>query len=111
LFGRGLTIGLSARLRRDQDVARLYVAGNPFFGLPLRPNAFPPRPRQDIRSEAPDGTGNIVADVTEISAEQVYRLRRFVDLRYGYGLGRNRTTIEDPISPFDLTVKVARLPR
>ena len=33
-----------------------------------------------------------MSDVTEISAEQTYRLRRFVDVRYGYGLGRNRST-------------------
>ena len=35
----------------------------------------------------------------------MYRLRRFLDLRYGYGLGRNRTSS----SLFDLTVRVARL--
>jgi outer membrane protein assembly factor BamA len=106
LFGRGMTVGLSARLRRDQEVARAYLGANRFFGLPLRSNVFLSRSRQDIGS---DGTVQTISDVTEISAEQIYRLRRFIDLRYGYGLGRNRTTIEDPISPFDLTVKVARL--
>jgi translocation and assembly module TamA len=106
LFGRGMTVGLSARLRRDQEVARAYLGANRFFGLPLRSNLFLSRSRQDIGS---DGTVKTVSDVTEISAEQIYRLRRFIDVRYGYGLGRNRTTIEDPISPFDLTVRVARL--
>jgi len=106
LFGRGMTVGLSARLRRDQDVARLYLGANRFVGLPLRSNVFLSRSRQDIGSDAAIKT---VSDVTEISAEQIYRLRRFIDVRYGYGLGRNRTTIEDPSSPFDLTVRVARL--
>lgn len=106
LFGRGMTVGLSARLRRDQEVARAYLGANRFFGLPLRSNVFLSRSRQDVGS---DGNVKTVSDVTEISAEQIYRLRRFIDLRYGYGLGRNRTTIEDPISPFDLTVRVARL--
>jgi outer membrane protein assembly complex protein YaeT len=106
LFGRGMTVGLSARLRRDQEVARVYLGANRFFGLPLRSNLFLSRSRQDVGS---DGTIQTISDVTEISAEQIYRLRRFIDVRYGYGLGRNRTTIEDPISPFDLTVRVARM--
>jgi outer membrane protein assembly factor BamA len=106
LVGRGMTVGLSARLRRDQEVARVYLGANRFLGLPLRSNVFLSRSRQDIGS---DGTNKTVSDVTEISGEQIYRLRRFIDVRYGYGLGRNRTTIEDPISPFDLTVRVARL--
>jgi outer membrane protein assembly factor BamA len=108
LFGRGLTLGLSARLRRDQEVARVYLGGNRFFGLPLRSNVFLSRSRQDIGSDAVDGSPqiDIVSDVTEISLEQTYRLRRFVDLRYGYGLGRNRTTIEGG-STFE--VRVARL--
>jgi outer membrane protein assembly factor BamA len=101
-----MTVGLSARLRRDQEVARVYLGANRFLGLPLRSNVFLSRSRQDIGS---DGTNKTVSDVTEISGEQIYRLRRFIDVRYGYGLGRNRTTIEDPISPFDLTVRVARL--
>src|SRR6185436_5092925 len=57
----------------------------------------------------------IVSDITDISVEQVFRLRRLIDLRYGYGIGRNRTTISCPdsaviaCSPFDLTVRAARL--
>ena len=35
----------------------------------------------------------------------MYRVRRFLDLRYGYELGRNRTTS----SLLDLTVRIARL--
>ena len=106
LFGRGLTVGLSARLRRDQEVGRVYLGANRFFGLPLRSNVFLSRGRQDVGSE----TSSTVSDVTEISAEQVYRLRRMVDLHYGYGLGRNRTTFTDSDgSVFDLTVRVARL--
>ena len=91
--------------RIDQEVGRLFLGANRFVGLPLRSNVFFSRSRQDIGSDAI----KTVSDVTEISAEQVYRLRRFIDLRYGYGLGRNQTTREDPSSPFDLTVRVARL--
>ncbi len=102
LLGRGLTVGLSARLRRDQEVARVYLAANRFFALPLRSTVFLSRSREDIGS-TPESQG--VSDVTEISAEQMYRVRRFLDLRYGYELGRNRTTT----SFLDLTVRVARL--
>ncbi len=102
LLGRGATVGLSARLRRDQQIGRVFVGANRFFGLPLRSNLFLSRGREEIGSE--DKT---VSDVTEISAEQTYRLRRFVDVRYGYALGRNRSTFA--AADFDLTVKVARL--
>jgi outer membrane protein insertion porin family len=108
LFGRGMTVGLSARLRRDQEVGRVYLGANRFFGMPLRSNVFLSRSREDIGSDAPPGSPqiDIVSDVTEVSFEQTYRLRRFVDLRYGYGLGRNRTVIGGG-STYD--VRVARL--
>ena len=48
-----------------------------------------------------------MTDVTEIFGEQSYRLRRLVELRYGYGFGQNRTTIES--EDFDVKFKVARL--
>jgi outer membrane protein insertion porin family len=104
LFDRGATVGLSARLRRDQTVGRVYLGANRFFGIPLRSNLFLSRTRQDIGS---DEGAKTVSDITEISAEQAYSLRRVVELRYGYELGRNRTTLEG--SDFDLTVRVARL--
>ena len=106
LFGSGITAGLSTRLRRDQEVARVYVGANRFLGLPLRSNLILSRARQDIGS---DSAFKTISDVTEISAEQTYRLRRFIDVRYGYGLGLNRTTIESETLPFDLSVRVARL--
>ena len=104
LMGLGATAGVSARLRRDQQVGRLFLTGDRFFGLPLRSTAFLSRARQAIGS---GDTLKTVSDVTEVSAEQTYRLRRLIDLRYGYGLGRNRTRNED--LDFDLTVRVARL--
>lgn len=103
LLGLGATVGVSARLRPDQQIGRVFIGANRFFGLPLRSNLFVSRERQQIGS-APDF--QTLADITEISAEQTYRLRRFIDLRYGYGYGRNRTIAG---SDFDLTVKVARL--
>jgi outer membrane protein assembly factor BamA len=102
LLGRGLTVGLSARLRRDQDVARVFLGANRFFALPLRSTVFLSRSREDIGS---DPLSQGVSNVTEISAEQMYRVRGLLDIRYGYGLGRNRTTG----SLFDLSVRVARL--
>ena len=104
ILGLGATGGVSARLRRDQQVGRLFAGANRFFGLPLTSSVFLSRGRKEIGSA---GASRTVADVTEISAEQRYRLLRFVDVRYGYGLGRNRTTIEG--ADFDLTVRVARL--
>ena len=102
LLGFGATVGLSARLRRDQQIGRAFVGANRFFGLPLRSNLFLSRSREETGA-----VNKTVSDVTEISAEQTYRLRRFVDVRYGYALGRNRSTFA--ASDFDLTVKVARL--
>jgi outer membrane protein insertion porin family len=112
VFGRGMTAGLSLRLRRDQEVGRVFLGANRFFGLPLRSTVFLSRGREDVVSTT---ESQIVSDITDISLEQVFRLRRMVDLRYGYGIGRNRTTISCPdsavisCSPFDLTVRAARL--
>ena len=50
LLGRGLTVGLSARLRRDQEVARAFLSANRFFALPLRSTVFLSRSREDIGS-------------------------------------------------------------
>jgi len=105
LFGVGATVGLSARLRRDQQIGRVFVGASRFFGLPLRSNLFLSRSREEIGSDANLQT---VSEVTEVSAEQTYRLRRTIDLRYGYGFGRNRTTIGGGGADFDVSVKVAR---
>ena len=104
LFSPGTTAGLSARLRRDFQVGRFYVGSERFFTLPLRSTVFVSRSR-----EHPDSGEALafVTDVTEIFGEQSYRLRRMVELRYGYGFGQNRTTIES--EDFDVKFKVARL--
>jgi outer membrane protein assembly factor BamA/autotransporter translocation and assembly factor TamB len=103
VLGLGTTVGVSARLRRDQQIGRVFVGANRFFGLPLRSNLFLSRSREEIGADAL----RTVSQVTEVSFEQTYRLRRFIDLRYGYGLGHNRTTFTG--SDFDLSVRVARL--
>ena len=41
------------------------------------------------------------------AVEQSYSIRRRVEVRYGYALGRNRTVIEG--QDFDLQVRLARL--
>ena len=104
LFSPGTTAGLSARLRRDFQVGRFYLGAERFFTLPLRSTVFVSRSR-----EQPDSGEALafVTDVTEIFGEQSYRLRRLVELRYGYGFGQNRTTIES--EDFDVKFKVARL--
>jgi outer membrane protein assembly complex protein YaeT len=109
LFGTGATAGLSARLSRDQQIGRLNLGASRFFGLPLRSNFFISRTREEFGSseEFPS-----TSDITELSFEQSYRLRRFLELRYGYGLGRNRTFLEcnsPACEPFDIRVRVARL--
>jgi outer membrane protein assembly complex protein YaeT len=109
LFGTGATAGLSARISRDQQVGRLNVGANRFFGLPLRSNFFISRSREEFGSSEEFPT---ISNVTELSFEQSYRLRRFLDLRYGYGLGRNRTFVDCTTAacePFDIRVRLARL--
>jgi outer membrane protein assembly factor BamA len=83
----------------------VFLNAGRFFALPLRSSVFLSRSREDIGSDS-----DTVSDVTDISGEQLYRIRRAVDLRYGYEIGRNRTTGTLPDgSLFDLTVRVARL--
>jgi outer membrane protein assembly factor BamA len=104
VLGLGATLGLSARLRRDQEVGRVYLGMPRFFDLPLQSTLFLSRGKQNVGSDGPNKT---VSDVTEISAQQTYRLRRLATVSYGYSLGRNRTTLE--ALGIDLTVRVARL--
>jgi outer membrane protein assembly factor BamA len=104
LFNPGTTAGLSARLRRDFQVGRFYLGSERFFTLPLRSNVFVSRSREQPESSEALA---FVTDVTEIFGEQSYRLRRLLELRYGYGFGQNRTTIES--EDIDVKFKVARL--
>jgi outer membrane protein assembly complex protein YaeT len=107
LFGRGPTAGVSLRLRRDQQVGRFTLGAQRFFGLPLRSTVFLERQREKLN---PEGAFPITSDVNNFTAEQSYRLRRAIELRYGYGIERNHTFIRtDTPDAFDLTVKVARL--
>src|SRR5262249_50713508 len=46
------TLGLSARLRRDQEVGRVYLGVPRSFGLPLQSTLFLSRSRQNIGSDA-----------------------------------------------------------
>jgi outer membrane protein insertion porin family len=104
LLGLGATAGVSARLRRDQQVGRLFVGANRFFGLPLRSQLFLERGRQEIGTE---GFASTISDETGIRAEQGYRLFDTLEVRYGYGFGRNRTVIEG--GDFDIRVNISRL--
>ena len=106
IFGRGATAGVSVRLRRDQQVGRLTLGSQRFFGLPLRSTVFIERQREQLN---PEGAFPITSDISGLTAEQAYRLRRAIELRYGYGTERNHTFIrtDDP-DAFDLTVRIAR---
>jgi outer membrane protein assembly complex protein YaeT len=107
LFGRGATAGVSLRLRRDQQVGRLTLGSQRFFGLPLRSTVFIERQREKLN---PEGDFPVTSDVNTFTAEQSYRLRRAIEFRYGYAIDRNHTFIRmDGPDAFDLTVKVARL--
>jgi len=107
VLSRAVSAGLSMRLRRDQQVGRATLAARQLFGLPIRSTLFVERKREQLQSE---GTFPITADVTSFTAEQAYRVRRPIELRYGYGIERNHTFIRsEEADPFDLTVKIARL--
>ena len=106
LFGRGASAGLALRLRRDQQVARVIVGARRLFGLPIRSTVFVERAREHLN---PDAAFPITSDITGLTAEQSYQVRRGIELRYGYGSERNHTFIDtDESDPFDLTVRIAR---
>jgi outer membrane protein assembly factor BamA len=106
IFGRGASAGVALRLRRDQQVGRLTLGASRLFGLPIRSTVFVEREREQIN---PDGAVPITSDITSLTAEQAYRVRRAIELRYGYGIERNHTFIRTDVpDPFDLTVTIAR---
>ena len=104
LFGGSTNVGVATRLRRDQQVGRVFLGANRLFGAPLRSTVFLERSREEINSDA---AFPFVATVTDLSLEQAYTIRRLVEVRYGYALGLNRTVIEG--QDFDLKVRIARL--
>jgi outer membrane protein insertion porin family len=106
LFGHGATAGVSVRLRRDQQVGRVTLGARRFFALPIRSTVFVERERQQLD---PEGAFPITSDISSLTAEQAYRIRPSIDLRYGYGVEKNHTFIRgEEAGAFDLTVKVAR---
>ena len=92
LFGRGMTAGVSLRLRRDQKVGRFTLGAKRLFGVPIRSTLFLERQREQLN---PEGASPITSDVTALSAEQAYRIRRAIELRYGYRIERNHTFIRN----------------
>jgi outer membrane protein assembly factor BamA len=103
LLGRGASAGLALRLRRDQKVGRATLGARRLFGLPIRSMLFVERAREQLN---PDAAVPITSDITGLTAEQSYQVRRGIELRYGYGIERNHTFIR--ADPFDLTVRIAR---
>jgi outer membrane translocation and assembly module TamA len=87
-------------------VGRATLGARQLFGHPIRSTLFVERSREQLNPEA---ASPITSDITSFTGEQAYRVQRQVELRYGYGIERNHTFIrDDPSSPFDLTVKIAR---
>jgi outer membrane protein insertion porin family len=106
VFGRGMSAGLSLRLRRDQRVGRVTLGARRLFGLPIRSTLFLERSREQFNPEADFPT---TSDITALTVEEAYRIGPLLELRHGYGIERNHTVIRsDGIDPFDLTVTVAR---
>ncbi len=106
IFGRGATAGLSLRLRSDQQVGRVTLGSRRLFTLPIRSTVFIERSREQLN---PEGAFPITSDITSLTGEQAYRVRRTIELRYGYGIERNHTFIRSEDAPFDLIVQLARL--
>jgi outer membrane protein assembly factor BamA len=104
LFGGGTNAGVSARLRRDQQVGRVFLGASRFLGAPLRSTVFLERRREETNIE---GASPTVASVTDLSVEQTYSIRRRMEVRYGYAFGQNRTFNER--QDFDVSVRAARL--
>jgi outer membrane protein assembly factor BamA len=109
VLGLGASLGLSARIRRDQEVGRAFLYVPRFFGAPVRSNLFLSRGRQQATASIDEFQTTTTSDVTEIGGEQTFLVKR-VEVRYGYNLGRNQTTIESSFSdPTVVAVRVARL--
>src|SRR5262245_36567024 len=106
VFGRGATAGASLRLRSDDQVGRLSLGARRLFALPIRSTLFVEREREQQET---DGAFPITSDISSVTAEQAYRIRPSIDLRYGYAFEKNHTFIrsEQP-DAFDLTVNIAR---
>jgi outer membrane protein assembly complex protein YaeT len=105
LFGRGATAGASLRLRPDQQVGRLSLETKRLFTLPIRTTVFVQREREQQNQE---GALPITTDISNLTLQQAYRVQPSIDLRWGYAVEKNHTFIRSDVSPFDLTVNIAR---
>lgn len=109
IFGRAATSGVAARYTNGFRAVRGFVTMPGFFGLPLTSNLFLARSREQIgTTERP-----AVADKTDFTAEQRFRLRGRLQIAYSYNFERNHTfdvnaNPDDP-SAFDITINIARL--
>jgi outer membrane protein assembly factor BamA len=87
-------------------VGRVSLGAKRLFALPIRSTVFIERQREQLD---PDGAFPITSDISELTLEQGYRARPWIDLRYGYSTEKNHTFIRsDQIDPFDITVRIAR---
>jgi outer membrane protein insertion porin family len=108
LFGGGGNAGVAARLRRDQQIGRVFLGANRFFGTPLRSTVFLERSRTEFNPESEFAS---VATVTDLSLEQAYSIRRRLEVRYGYAYGQSRTVSRNQSENegIDVAVRAARL--
>ena len=108
LFGRAFTAGLSTRLERRDQTARMFLSMPSLFGLPVTSNVFAARSRTEF------GDGDVAPFITtkyDTTFEQRLAPGRHMRVTYGYNYQRSHTFERDPdpIFPFDITVNTARL--
>ncbi len=113
LFGRAVTAGVAARYTRDFRAARTYLTMPTFFGRRIVSNVWLERSNEGIGTTATGIHPASSADVTQFTFEQRIRLRRKLEVQYGYALEQNHTRElhhTDPTTPaFDITATKASL--
>jgi outer membrane protein insertion porin family len=76
LFGRAATIGTALRYDTDRQAVRTYFSSPRLFGLPVTSTFFVQREWERV--------AGLLNRATRVSFEQRYRLRRAIQVNYGY---------------------------
>jgi outer membrane protein assembly factor BamA len=91
-------------------VMRGFVSAPSLFARPVRSYLFVSRQREELGA---DTASPFTAELTDLTAEQRFRIGQAIQISYNYNFGRNHTfeaniDPDDPF-PFDLKVDIARL--
>ena len=93
VFGRNMTRGaLAAAAARSASGPRHAGSQPAVRARRFARRVFVEREREQLN---PEGAFPITSDVTALSAEQAYPVRRATEFRYGYGIERNHTFIRN----------------